>query len=393
MRPGPANHPGRSVMDRYDKVVSYEELYKALRKTRRGVMWKDSVSGYNLDGLKNTLKLREELLDGTYEISPYQVFTIHESKEREIVATRIRDRQFQRSLCDNILYEDITRGFIHDNCACLKGRGVDYALNRMDAHLHRYYRKHGCRGWVLRCDIRHYFPDTPHETAKAALRKRVKDQRALAMAERIVDSFGGDRGIGLGSQVSQLIELAVLDDLDHYIKERLRIRHYIRYMDDMILVHESREALENALREIKTRITALGLELNHKTQIAPLRQGIRFLQWRFILTRTGKVIRRMSRRSIVRERRRMKRLAAKAAAGRAPWQYVWQNFQSWRANARRGNTRSVERKMTGLYTKLRGVYEYDQRNRNNESAESCRESRGRCGAVREVGRAAGAATG
>ena len=354
IRPGLAVNPGR---DRYDKAISFDELHKGLQKARRNVMWKDSVSGYNLDGLKNTLKLREELTNGSYQISPYQVFTIHEPKEREIVATRIRDRQFQRSLCDNILYDDITRGFIHDNCACLRGRGVDYALNRLNAHLHRYYRKHGSDGWVLRCDIRHYFPETPHETAKAALRKRVKDPRALQAAETIVDSFGRDKGIGLGSQVSQLIELAVLDDLDHYIKERLKVRHYIRYMDDFILIHHDRAVLEDALTVIRGKVEALGLSLNRKTQIAPLRQGIRFLKWRFILTDTGKVIRRMSRRSIIKERRKLKKLAEKAIAGTIPWEYVWTNFQSWRANARRGNTRSVVQRMTELYINLIGVYE------------------------------------
>lgn len=82
---------------------------------------------------------------------------VHEPKERDIVATRIKDRQFQRSLCDNGFYDQITRSFITDNCACLKGRGVDYTLNRLTCHLRRYRQKHGSEGWVLKCDIHHYF--------------------------------------------------------------------------------------------------------------------------------------------------------------------------------------------------------------------------------------------
>ena len=77
--------------------------------------------------------------------------------------------------------------------------------------------------------------------AKAAIRKRLTDQQAAYYTDAIIDSFGGDKGIGLGSQVSQITELAVLDDLDHYIKERLRIKHYLRYMDDFILIHEDKE--------------------------------------------------------------------------------------------------------------------------------------------------------
>lgn len=340
-------------MEDWEKVVSFGELYSGLQKAQRNVMWKDSVSGYSLNGLENTLKLRGELLSGNYKISEYQRFMIHEPKEREIVATRIRDRQFQRSLCDNSLYRDMTHGFIHDNCACLRGKGVDFALNRMETHLHRYYRKHGADGWVLRCDIRHYFPETPHDVAKEAIRKRVKDSRCAEAAMEIIDSFGGDRGIGLGSQVSQLVELAVLDPVDHYIKERLRIRHYVRYMDDFVLIHKDRDVLENAKREITARVNALGLEMNRKTQISPLRKGIRFLKWRFILTDNGKVLRRIGRQSIVKEQRKLKKLAAKIRRGDIPAEYLWLSFQSWRANALRGDARQAIRNMEKLYNQLK----------------------------------------
>ena len=382
----------------WEKVISFGALYDGLKKSRRNVMWKDSVIGYNLDGIRNTLKLRQELTEGTYRISPYQIFTIHEPKEREIVATRIRDRQFQRSLCDNALYGDMTRGFIHDNCACQRGKGVDFALDRMETHLRRYYRKHGNQGWVLRCDIRHYFPETPHAVAKEALRKRVRDPMVLKAAEDIVDSFRGDRGIGLGSQVSQLVELAVLDDVDHYIKERLRIRHYIRYMDDFVLISDNREELERAKEEITAKVGALGLQMNRKTQIAPLKHGIRFLKWRFILTESGKVIRRISRQSIVKEQRKLKKLAGKIQRGEIPEEYLWTSFQSWRANAQRGNTHFVVRNMERLYNQLKeeidnGKREGHQGERCGAAAEGGSQGDGRGDPLREAGGAAGAEAG
>lgn len=340
-------------MGDWETVISYKALKHGLKMAQRNVMWKDSVSSYSLNGLENTLKLQEELKNGTYQISNYQRFMIHEPKEREIVATRIRDRQFQRSLCDNALYRDMTKGFIHDNCACQRGKGVDFALDRMENHLRRYYMKNGKEGWVLRCDIRHYFPETPHEVAKEAIRKRVKDPRCAKAAEDIIDSFGGDRGIGLGSQVSQLVELAVLDPIDHYIKERLRIKHYIRYMDDFILIHHDREVLERAKRDIAEKVRELGLEMNRKTQIFPLRHGILFLKWRFILTDSGKVIRKLSRQNIVKERRKLKKLAEKVKTGKIPAEYLWMSFQSWRANARRGNADHAIWQMQQLYDKLK----------------------------------------
>ena len=139
----------------YDDVISFDSLYKGLKKSCSNVRWKDSVVGYEYNRLKNTYKLKQDLLSGKYKIDRYQYFVIHEPKRREIIATRLKDRQFQRSLCDNELYEQITKSFITDNCACLRGRGVDYTLNRLTAHLRRYYNAHNTEGWVLKCDIHH----------------------------------------------------------------------------------------------------------------------------------------------------------------------------------------------------------------------------------------------
>lgn len=335
-----------------DDAVTFKELYKGLKKSCCNVRWKDSVTGYEANGLKNTHLLRQSLLNGTYKISGYQRFKVHEPKEREIVATRLKDRQFQRSLCDNVLYPQITRSFIRDNCACQRGKGVDDALDRLTVHLRRYYFKHGPNGWALKCDIRHYFAETPHDVAKAAIRKRLTDQRAAYYTDAIIDSFGGDKGIGLGSQVSQITELAVLDDLDHYIKERLRIKHYLRYMDDFILIHEDKSVLRAALAEIEKRLSALGMTLNEKTQILPLKNGVLWLKWRFVLTDTGKVIRKICMKSVVRERRKLRKMAKLAVAGRIPVAAITESFITWKAHAQRGNCRKIVADMQKLYDKL-----------------------------------------
>lgn len=335
-----------------DDAVTFKELYKGLKKSCCNVRWKDSVTGYEANVLKNTYLLRQSLLDGTYKISGYQRFKVHEPKEREIVATRLKDRQFQRSLCDNVLYPQITRSFIRDNCACQRGKGVDDALDRLTVHLRRYYFKHGPNGWALKCDIRHYFAETPHDVAKAAIRKRLTDQRAAYYTDAIIDSFGGDKGIGLGSQVSQITELAVLDDLDHYIKERLRIKHYLRYMDDFILIHEDKSVLRAALAEIEKRLSALGMTLNNKTQILPLKNGVLWLKWCFVLTDTGKVIRKICMKSVVRERRKLRKMAKLAVAGRIPVAAITESFITWKAHAQRGNCRKIVADMQKLYDKL-----------------------------------------
>lgn len=201
----------------YERAISFGKLRAGLRKCARNVRWKDSVFGYEWNGLKNTYRLRQSLLRGTYRIDPYQRFTIHEPKERDIVATRIKDRQFQRALCDEVLTPEITRHFIRDNAACIEGRGVDDALDRMSCHLERYWRQQRAQaqantgqtlvrfnatGWVLRCDLRKFFESTPHSVSKAAIAARVADKEAARHCMDIIDSFGGDCGTGLGSQCS-----------------------------------------------------------------------------------------------------------------------------------------------------------------------------------------------
>lgn len=322
----------------FDSAISYGSLRKALNQCCRNVRWKDSVVGYELHAAQNTYKLRQDLLNGAYKISPYQHFTIYEPKLRQITATRIRDRQVQMALCEGGLYDDVVEHFIYDNCACQKGKGTDFAIKRMRIHLNRYYKQYGADGWVLRCDIRHFFQETSHTLAKQAIKKRVEDPKVCRMVCDVIDSFGGDKGIGLGSQISQLVELAVLDDLDHFIKERLHIKYYIRYMDDFILIHPDKAYLEYCLSVISQILSDMDLQLNEKTTIHPLRQGVKFLQWRFVLHDNGKIVQTMNPKKLGKQRRRIRKLLIKERDGKLSFGTALYSFTSWKANANRGDS-------------------------------------------------------
>ena len=121
--------------------LNFSNLLKALRKTCRNVRWKTSITQYELNGLKNSVKLINSATNKTYKISGYRVFQIYEPKKRTIMATRIKDRHLQRSLCDNYLYKCLTKSFIYDNCACQVGKGTHFAIKRMGTHLHKFYRR------------------------------------------------------------------------------------------------------------------------------------------------------------------------------------------------------------------------------------------------------------
>lgn len=316
-------------------------MYKSLKKCCKNVRWKTSVTQYEVNGLKNTAKVAAEINSGKYKLLPYQEFQINEPKERHITATRIRDRQVQRSICDTVVYDSITRSFVADNSACQKGRGTQYAIDRLKEHIRRYYRKNGAEGYYLKCDIHHFFESLDHNIIKAQLRKRITNEHYLNMLYDIIDSFPGEKGIGLGSQVSQLLALMYLDEMDHIIKEKLHIKYYIRYMDDFILVDHNREKLSYSLAELRKYLDTLGLSLNKKTTLQKLSQGVIFLGWKFILTDTGKVILKPDKRKLTAKRRKLRGIKRQQAAGNLSEKDVMQIKQGMIAHLEHGNARRV----------------------------------------------------
>lgn len=336
-------------------VCSFENLYNAMMVCKCGVIWKDSVAKHYINPLVFIFILKEKLDNDTYRISEYYEFTIYEPKTRAIISTRFVDRVFQRSLCDNYLYFAITRTFIYDNGACQKNRGTNFSRQRLKVHLQRFYRQHGTEGYALKCDMRNYFGSTKHRVAKRTIAKRVKDEWALQHVYKLIDSYNkGDRtGLGLGSQITQLIQLSVLDDLDHYIKEQLKIKYYIRYMDDIILIHKDKDYLNYCKAMIELKLEEIDLKLNYKkTQIFPLKQGIAFLGFTYKLTKTGKVIMLLSKQNITRRKRKIRKYKSLVEQGRMTIEQAEESFQSWIAHAEKGNSYYIIKRMRVYYNEV-----------------------------------------
>ncbi|MEG0766520.1 MAG: RNA-directed DNA polymerase, partial [Clostridia bacterium] len=168
--------------------------------------------------------------------------------------------------------------------------------------------------------------------------------------------FGKFSGIGLGSQVSQLVELSVLDDLDHIIKERFGVEAYERYMDDLLMVDESKEKLQNVWTAVTDYMRGIGLELNRKCCIYPLGQGVIFLKWRFLLTDTGAVVRRKIPKALTKERRKLRKFKQMLSTGDITMVQIADSYQSWRSGMERGNTHEVLVRMDLYYHNLLGQW-------------------------------------
>ena len=342
-------------VDVKDSVCSFDSLYKAMHKCKKGVTWKDSVSRYCNNGLVSTLKLQRSLEEDTYKIDDYYKFVIHEPKLREIVSTKFKDRVFQRSLCDNYLYKEMTKSFIHDNGACQNGKGTDFSRNRLVYMLRKHYRKHGSEGYVLKCDFKNYFGSTPHSTIKKTLQKHIGDCWAMEKSFDVIDTYdnGDKKGVGLGSQITQLVQLLVLSNIDHHIKEKLGIKCYLRYMDDLVLIHKDKGKLQDCLKVITELSSNLGLTLNsRKTQIFKLSQGISFLGFKFHLSASGKVCALILKPNISKRKRKIKKHKDLVYEGKMTREKADESYASWKAHAEHGNSFKTIQRMDKYYTTI-----------------------------------------
>lgn len=342
-----------SDCDDFDKVFSYAHLYEAYRKCRRNVAWKASVQKYITQAPLWVYQAYKRLHAGTWRSGGFFEFDISErGKLRHIRSVTIGERVVQRCLCDYALVPMLSRSFIYDNAASLRDKGYHFAVRRLCLHLRQHYRKHGTKGYVLLFDFRKFFDNVSHALCKDTLRKAFTDRRVVAITEHFIDMFG-DRGLGLGSQISQVFALASANRLDHYIKDECGIRGYGRYMDDGYIIHESKARLREILVGVRRVCAVLGIELNErKTRIVRLARGFPWLKTRFFLTDTGKVVRKMPRDSITRERRKLKKLAPLFLSGKLEIQDVRASWQSWRAYAENFNAYRTIRRMQALLMSL-----------------------------------------
>ena len=338
---------------RYRKATEFGSLLHAADQCCNGVRWKDGVIFFEDNICEHVAELYTSLQKGTYKLRPYKEFVIREPKTRIVTATQLHDRVVQKSICQNGFTEQISRSFIYDSGACQKGKGVDFQLNRVKCHLEKYFRENGTnQGWVYLFDLHDFFGSTRHEVACAADRKRLRDREIANHACTTINSF--KRGTGLGSEESQLTQLAVLDDVDHMIKEKLRIKHYFRYQDDFVLIHSDRAYLVQCGEIIRDYLESIGLELNRKTNLHPLKDGFRFLQWKFDLLPKGKVIMRPADHKITKERRKLKKQKKLLEDGKITMAAIRDSYRCWKANISRGNTHNLLLMMDRLYLSLFG---------------------------------------
>jgi hypothetical protein len=350
----------RENVSRYDNfalLTDPDNLYQAFTSARRGVNWKESTQRYDMNLFNNILETRRKLIEGENVQSGFVEFTLHErGKIRHIKSVHISERVIQKALCDQILVPVLSNGLIHDNGASIKGKGVHFSVRRLITHLSRFYRRNGFSndGYCLTIDFKKFFDNIRHDILLDMIGKHIHDEKVLDLTRRFITVFGNGLSLGLGSQVSQISAILYPSPLDHFIKETLRVKYYGRYMDDLYLIHESREFLSECLAKIEAVCDTLAITINtRKTRITPLRQGLIFLKGKYILLENGKIIRRAARDSAGRMRRKLKKFKALLDADRMEYEDLRIAYQSWRGNyLRRFDAWYTVQRMDSLYDTL-----------------------------------------
>jgi len=329
----------------WHSIVDFENLLLAARQAQRGKRFRENVLAFNYNLEQELHQLQFELQTQTYVPGNYRTFQIWDPKPRLISAAPYRDRVVHHALC-NIIVPILERSFILDTYANRVGFGTHRALKRFTnfAWSDRY---------ILQCDIRKYFPSIDHEILKTIIRRKLKCPKTLWLIDTIIDHsnpqepaieyFPGDtlftpierrQGLPIGNLTSQFFANLYLNGFDHFVKETLKARHYLRFVDDFALFADDWQFLADARQAIEAYLATLRLRIHPiKSQLFETCYGANFVGFRILPDRI-----RVRNDNLRRARRRFKQLQQDYAAGRLSLENLIQRLQSWEAHLLHGDT-------------------------------------------------------
>ncbi len=345
-------------------------LYEAYLKSVKSSKWKESTQKVMLNFLDHIFALQAELENQTYRPGKESEFILRErGKVRPITSLQTRDRIVRHVLCDEVLIPAVRAKLIYDNGASLEDKGISFARKRFEVHLRKYYMEHGTNdGYILIGDFTKFYDNIIHEIIKEDFLKLVNyDEYVAWLLDVIFETFKVDvsymteeeyamclytvfdslvyrsipksmrtgekimdKSANIGDQISQIIGSYYPHPIDNYIKTVRAMKYYGRYMDDWYVIDSSKEKLEDILSNIRIIAASRGIHINEKkTHIVKLSSKYRYLQVRYTLTETGKVLKRINPKRVTSMRRKLRKLATLVQNGETSYDFVENMFRSW----------------------------------------------------------------
>lgn len=267
----------------FDKVVSIENLRLADDKARKGKLRSYEVKLHDRNREANLQRLHDELVNGTFHTSKYHIFTIYEPKERQIFRLPYYPDRILHHAIMNVMEPIWVSIFNGNTYSCIKNRGIHACARDV-----RFALKSGPKGTVycLKLDIRKFYPSIDHSILKEVIRRKLKDERLLAVLDEIIDSVPS--GVPIGNYLSQYFANLYLAYFDHWLKEVKGVKHYFRYADDIVILSDDKDFLHSLLHDIRAYLRDnLKLKVKKNYQVFPVdARGIDFVGYVFYHTHT-----------------------------------------------------------------------------------------------------------
>lgn len=330
----------------FSEIVSYENILNAAYQCRKGKANSPATLVFFNKLEENTIALYNELNWGTYELSAYHHFYVFEPKRRLISAPNFRDRVAHRAIF-NILEPLFDKTFIAHSYACRKNKGAHKGADLAQKQIQQIEKKHGT-AYALKADISRYFSSVDHETLKQLLANKIKCEMTLALLNYIIDNSPSDApgvGMPLGNLTSQLFANVYLHELDWFAKHALKIKNYVRYMDDFVVIHHDKNYL-HAQREAIQRFLhcALKLKTNSKTQVFPVaKKGGRPLD--FLGYRIYSTHRLLRKCSVKRMKAKLKKFNYLYSRKEITLGQINKSVQSWLGHAKHANSHNLKKSL------------------------------------------------
>lgn len=285
----------KSIKENFNEKLTFEKLLEAEKRAKKGKGNKKEILKYEVDLETNIMNLYNSLKDGTYKMGEYRVFTIYEPKERVIKSLPFNDRIVHQWYIEEFIKPYILKRFINDSYACIDKRGTHLAIKK----LQKYIRESkDC--YVLKCDIKKYFHSINKDILFSIMSKYIRNQKLLELTKVFIYDTEELKGIPIGNYTSQYFANIYLNELDYFVKQELKIKYYLRYMDDFVLLIKNKEEAKSVLDKIRTFLDLkLKLELNKKTCYYPSYKGVNFCG--YIVYNTHILIRKRSIKKIKRK--------------------------------------------------------------------------------------------
>jgi hypothetical protein len=354
----------------YEEIVcDANNLYGAYKASVKGSKWKESTQKFMMNFLRHIFSIQEDLVNRTLQTGSTDEFSLSErGRVRPITSLQTKDRIVRHVLCDEVLLPEVRKHIIYDNGASIKGRGISHSRNRFEVHLRKYYKAHGNDGYILFGDFSKFYDNIIHSIAKKELLRLFNDDEFIdwlltlifedfridvsfmsdeEYANCLTDTFNKldyrliskelltgekwmDKSVNIGDQLSQVIGIYYPYRIDNYVKYVRSQKFYGRYMDDWYIMSPSKEELMDLLSNIRLITDELGIHINEKkTHIAKISGTYKYLQVKYSVTSSGKIIKRINPDRITAMRRKLKKLAVKVQNGEVLYENVENMFRSW----------------------------------------------------------------